>query len=273
MGFLAGVVWPLLFLAAFVTYVWLTVLAFKKSAGWGLAVLFLSPFAMIFYAIKFWDEAKKPFLIHAVSIVGIFGIFFMVVQSLGIFEMMSASQKLASGEISEDEIPAIIEAQIDRMESSGLMSEHDKAELAKMRAMLRETVEANAGQGADSSGRDVSVALSDDAPIRSREPLPEPPVKVEMEPVGWSASDRDTSRRSAGSLYGASLVDGKVPLQKAESFVGERFAIEMKNGLEYKGRLTEVGKNILVFEKYMSGGKVSLEIAKNDIGALRLRRR
>ena len=273
MGFLAGVVWPLLILASIVTYIWLTVLAFKKSTGWGLAVLLLSPFAMIFYAIKFWDEAKKPFLIHMGSIAGIFVIFFMVVQSLGFFEMLSNANKLASGEISEDEIPNLIEAQLDRMENSGLMSEEDKAELEKMRTALRDQMEADSGKAAEPSGYD---ALSSSAFAASppRDPLP-PPVQVELEPVGWEETRDYGSRSNSGSdsLPLSVLVGGNVPIRKAGSFVGQPFAIEMKNGLEYKGRLAEVSGSTLVFEKFMSGGVVSLEIAKNEIDTLRLRRR
>ena len=46
-----------------VTGIWLLVLSFRTSVLWGLAVLLL-PFAVVVFAIKYWDECKKPFLAY-----------------------------------------------------------------------------------------------------------------------------------------------------------------------------------------------------------------
>lgn len=48
--------------ASFIYYVILLMGAFRRGALWGLAVVFL-PFALVVYSIKFWAEAKKPFLL------------------------------------------------------------------------------------------------------------------------------------------------------------------------------------------------------------------
>lgn len=54
--------------------VWLIILAFQENPLWGLACLFL-PFVSLVFAIMFWSQAKKPFLISigglVLSIVGI----------------------------------------------------------------------------------------------------------------------------------------------------------------------------------------------------------
>ena len=44
----------LVFLGA---YIWLLVTAFKEGAAWGVAGIFILPFA-----VKFWDQAKMPFM-------------------------------------------------------------------------------------------------------------------------------------------------------------------------------------------------------------------
>lgn len=59
----------ILAIAAFAGYVWLLVLAFKESTLWGLAVFFI-PFVSVFFSIKFWAEAKKPFLLHFAASTG-----------------------------------------------------------------------------------------------------------------------------------------------------------------------------------------------------------
>lgn len=61
-------------------YLWLLVLAFKKSIAWGLAVFFI-PFVSLYFSIKFWAETKKPFLIHSgasvgLIVVGVISVFF-----------------------------------------------------------------------------------------------------------------------------------------------------------------------------------------------------
>ncbi len=42
--------------------IWILVLAFQKSVGWGLACL-LIPCVSLVFAIQNWNEAKNPFLI------------------------------------------------------------------------------------------------------------------------------------------------------------------------------------------------------------------
>ncbi|MCI0529779.1 MAG: hypothetical protein L0Y56_20240, partial [Nitrospira sp.] len=63
-----------LWLAAIVGYIWLVVRAFKTSTVWGLVVFLLSPLSAIIYALKYWDEAKKPFLVYMMPLVGVFGV-------------------------------------------------------------------------------------------------------------------------------------------------------------------------------------------------------
>lgn len=48
-------------LAMLVFSVQILVMAFKTSVLWGLASLFI-PFAGLVYVIKYWDQAKTPFL-------------------------------------------------------------------------------------------------------------------------------------------------------------------------------------------------------------------
>jgi hypothetical protein len=53
--------------------IWLLVVAFQESVGWGIACL-LIPFVSLVFVIMHWDKAKKPFLVNllgaAIIIVG-----------------------------------------------------------------------------------------------------------------------------------------------------------------------------------------------------------
>jgi hypothetical protein len=52
----------------FVGAIWLLVVAFKKSVGWGIASL-LIPFANVVFAFMNWQDSKKPFLVMVGGIV------------------------------------------------------------------------------------------------------------------------------------------------------------------------------------------------------------
>ncbi len=72
-------------------YIWLLVLAFKKSTRWGLAVFFI-PFVSLYFSIKFWAETKKPFLIHSSASVGL-----IVLAVVSIFFAVGEGQMGESG--------------------------------------------------------------------------------------------------------------------------------------------------------------------------------
>ena len=59
-------------LGALVGGIWLIVCAFQKSIVWGLCYMFV-PFACLVYIILDFRKAWKPFAIHTVSILVVFG--------------------------------------------------------------------------------------------------------------------------------------------------------------------------------------------------------
>jgi len=55
-------------LIGLVAWIWLLVVAFRVSLGWGLVILLLSWtwIPVIVFAVKYWDLAKKPIILYAV---------------------------------------------------------------------------------------------------------------------------------------------------------------------------------------------------------------
>jgi len=119
-----GMLMPLLGFVAFAAYVWLVVVAFKESALWGVLVLLFSPITAIIFAIKNWDEAKKPFLVYVGSGAASLAIVFMMFAMVGGQMMQMAaevqeemSEELAAQQASEPvhepaPVPAPIQAQV-----------------------------------------------------------------------------------------------------------------------------------------------------------------
>lgn len=56
-------------LVSLVTLVWLTLLAFKRSWVWGLALALFSPFTTIAFGIRFWNDVRTPFVLFVASTV------------------------------------------------------------------------------------------------------------------------------------------------------------------------------------------------------------
>lgn len=48
--------------------IWLLVVAFQESLLWGVGCILL-PFVSLIFAVMFWEDAKKPFLLNIAGIV------------------------------------------------------------------------------------------------------------------------------------------------------------------------------------------------------------
>jgi hypothetical protein len=55
------------FLWAFVCGIWGLIVAFQVDVTWGLMSTFI-PFAGLFFVVKFWDKAKRPFLYQLIGV-------------------------------------------------------------------------------------------------------------------------------------------------------------------------------------------------------------
>lgn len=58
-------------LIGFAAWIWLLVVAFRVSVGWGLLILLLgwTWIPIIIFAVTYWDLAKRPIMLTAVSVV------------------------------------------------------------------------------------------------------------------------------------------------------------------------------------------------------------
>ncbi len=144
-----------------VAAVWLLVLAFRQSILWGLAVFFL-PFANIVFAIKYWHEAKKPFLINVGATVAAIKMFFVA----GVAVMMNAAQ----GEMAMAGNPSYTFDATTTKESAG----HDDTKTGSLHAFAQEAAAVRAENNAiqlepsSPSMAPVHATLAAPAPIQRR---------------------------------------------------------------------------------------------------------
>lgn len=206
-------------------FIWLTVLAFKESVGWGLAVFFI-PFAFIFFAVKHWPDAKRPFLSYmGTTVAGV-----MLLFASGIMAGMKA------GAMMEEEM------------------------LAAM-------------QEAEQQGFDFDDPTPAPDPVESPEARPAPrPIVVESENSMPSVEPEPAPAR-AERRVSKLPPDGKVPVSRADRYVGERVRVTGRGGLETTGTLRSARGDRLVLEKDLGGGIASFELSRREIDTLVILRR
>ena len=58
-------------LVCLVAWIWLLVIAFRASIGWGLLIFFLSWLLVpvVVFAVKFWSDAKRPIILYALGMI------------------------------------------------------------------------------------------------------------------------------------------------------------------------------------------------------------
>jgi len=251
MQFLAMLL-PLLGLVCFAAYVWLVVVAFKHSAGWGVLVLLFSPITAIVFAIKFWPEPKKPFLLYVGSFSAYCAILLMFVVFLGA-PMVKMAAEMSEGEITEERAAQLMGEHIDRMENSGLVSEADKRDLQEVREQLREqSPQAEEGDepatltgAATRPEREESITIDRDVP-KTQPTAPKPDA---------SLASRDA-----------------VPVHQIGQHVGERLRVVMRDGNELVVRLVANHGDELEFERRLSSGTMTLYVDPAEIRSVRKHR-
>jgi hypothetical protein len=61
-----------------VGFVWVIIVAGKVHLGWVLGMLFFGIIVIPWFAIKYWDKAKRPFIVWGIGSILIFVSMFML---------------------------------------------------------------------------------------------------------------------------------------------------------------------------------------------------
>jgi len=227
----AGVLVLLGVLAAIVSTVfsiWLVVIAFRKHVLWGLASLFL-PFAAIVFAVKYWQESRKPFL-YGIGTGIAATVLFVAAAVVG---AGAASKHLAEG-----------------------LGEDLAQEMAKMQAEME----------AASQTQPTEPSAPAPAPAPSPEPVPVPaslPVDA-LKTAGNFVVDGfsyDPLKVTKDGYVPVSIRD-------AASAVGRFAKVVSKDGQSHRGHLVRADSTGLELERSLGGGTVSYRVAAGQIDAI-----
>ena len=251
---LLSLLMPLISLVCFAAFIWLVVVAFKRSALWGVLVLLFSPITAIIFAIQNWQESKKPFLVYIGSCAATFAIFIIFFISLGA-PMLEMAQKMSEGEVSDEEMTAFMDEQIDRIENSGMLSAADKAKLREMKGTMQVTVHDAEG---DTDVTALNAALDRADSLEQQEPARTAPTPTPVATITPSAvsTTRITKSRDV------------IPLREIDNHVGEKMRVIMNDGVEYVGRYVDQAVGELRFERRIASGSIDVHVTKADIRSI-----
>jgi len=266
---LIGFLWFVVSIVSLVGFVWLCVLAFKEHIGWGLAVFFLSPIAAIVFAIKHWEDSKKPFLIYAGSTVMFFVLAIAAFSTMGGFQMMDMAHRMSQGEeISDAEAAEFMQAQIERMENSGMLSAEDEAELRKMKEMIsgmQQQAPANTKPGTTTVAvNPPSSGATEYAPSSRSTSTPTP--RSSTLPPRRTSRGESTTTLPSGELVPPGYK--RVSVSDANRYVGRTIRVVGKDGIQTKGKLADVDSRYLLVERYLSSGTISFELDTKEVDSL-----
>jgi hypothetical protein len=250
-----GLLVPLLCLIGLVGYIWLCVVAFKRHPGWGLLVLFLSPITAVVFALKHWQESKKPFLVYMGSFVGCVALAVYLFSTVGLQMMALAEQASAEASTAmtdqqpgaeagsaEAEAPAPAPS-----EGTGALDPEEEAEMRQAAETMREMNTAEATDEPQPAETEPGAAKSDTlAGADLASDLPPAGNLSDMVPPGFHL----------------------VPVGKAGDYIGKKIRIVGKDGKEIEGRLTDASPHGLSVERTLSSGTITFDLAANEVKTL-----
>ncbi len=292
----------LLGLVALVAFIWLLVVAFrKKHIAWGLAILGLpiipivvyfiyfrmfgpstyhlyipwaiklvAPIAASVYAVKYWDEAKKPFIafISAFTVSVALGMY--VFTAAGGWKMMKASQEVARGirmeNLTQEDALKFMRSGLDMAETAD-MTEEEKKDLEATRKLLNAFESGMTEEKMNEIKRDLDLPV--DQPEAEKK---EEEITLEAKPVHSAVS---TQKTPAPTLIrfdgrGAGVTSRNRALAQARKWIGRPVIVERSQGKPQEALLTGISGTTLKFEKRWGAGFFSFSYKAHEIKSLAL---
>ena len=223
-------------IASTVFSIWLVAIAFRRHVLWGLASLFL-PFAVIVFAVKHWEESRKPFLYSLAT--GVAASFFFI--AAAVLGVGAASKQLAEG-----------------------MNEDLAQEMARVRATMEAQAAAGGSRNAESSP--AAQAPDDGAERADPEPVPLP---IALPPVTTAPN---VTGDLGGFTYDPADVtrDGyvEVPLREAGRAIGRFAKVVETDGQSHRGALVRADAGGVELERSLGGGTVSYRVSGKRIDSI-----
>ncbi len=223
--------------------VWLLVLAFRENVGWGLACLFI-PFAALAFVLKFWDEAKKPFLY---SLAG---------SGLAIIGMVGYSVSTVNADLGT------------YSDLSGSMSSDNRP--------LSAAFDVEPSYNPDPLESEDSEPVGGSEPIDDAEPVNDAgPEELEIDLESFEIDDPPSPQPEAEDQPRRSYAQDKtvvIPVSRLHTMVGEVVRLELSTGQRMAVRVEAIDDHTARVRHRVGGGSVAYTIDLDHIVEVRVRK-
>ncbi len=280
-------------LVAFVALIWLVVRACKTHILWGLGILLLSPITATIYAIKYWEQAKQPFLVYISSLVAGTALGLIVFTSWGGWRVVQDAAHVHSGierqSMTEADGLRFMHSSLDFLENAS-QTEQDQKTIAIMRKMLNQMT---AGKS-DTENREITREFLDhfenfDLDEQQRQGLER--IRQQLENLDAQPAGEHQGRNHANNPEDwtlpkvvsvplpsappsqSRLVYVPIPVARARDYLGFPVKVTGNTGPENLCKLVAVSRNGLHFEKRIRGGTMSFAYHYDAIKSLKVLKR
>ena len=235
---------PLCMLLSFITFVWLTVRAFKWHPGWGFAVMLLSPISATAFGVSHWRNEKMPFLAYISTFIAAIGLCLDLFTAWGGWDVVRTARAAVTQDASQQantrDVLEFIKASISFVDNTGQHQVQQIPEL--MPELATQLQEANTGNAADS---------------------------VET-PAGKKEEYVKLNRKVKPKVDRFRLVYKPVKVSDARKYVGATMKVTRKNVGEKEYRLVSASPTGMEFSQRNKHGSFSLNFRNSEIEKIRV---
>jgi len=225
---------------------WLTVRAFGRHAGWGLAVLLFSPLAALAFGYSYWNDVRRPLTVYIASLLVTLGLALYMFSAWGGWELLQTGTRVHQGmqanELASRDASNFLKANLVFAEHSGLdIRNIPEAEYAR-RHLVREAIEA------------------------ARQATEQEPVEEVQAAPDYDFTKKVKSTEDTG--YRLEFIP--VDVAEARRYVGSTVKVTRRNVVEKEYRLIGATRNRLQFAQRNGSGNFSFSFRNKDIEKLRV---
>ncbi len=269
-----------------ISFIWLLVRAFKKSAAWGFWVL-LGPLLIVIlaamliqadsiisillislaayippvaFAYKCWEEAKKPFLTYMISSVLSLSLSVSTLASLGDDTLTSLISQSQQGIINEQDAAQRMKRLIRQMENSASLTPQEKLTIRTAQNIIKQ-VEMNLAKDPLYYSRESAEEDRQDIAEREAQRKKEEALKKLQEKLNQRTAKETTPTQKKPRTF------PKIKKSEIRKYIGSTIIIITMQELKHKGILRgfdEEGYNIIL-EKERKTGKLQFKMHMSDI--------
>lgn len=229
---------------------WVTIRAFGKHPGWGLAVLLFSPLGALAFGHRYWRQVRRPVTIYigAFCVTLVLGLYLF--SSWGGWELVRTGMRVHQGmqarALASRDASNFLRANLSFADNSGLEIRNMAAAEFARNLVVREALQA-ARQAAEAETAAAAAAPAEEVRYHDMR------RKVK--------SGDDTSYR---------LVYIPIDVSEAHKYIGATVKVTRRNVMEKEYRLAGASGNRLQFAQRNRSGNFSFSFRTSDIEKLRV---